>query len=110
MKRILFLPLFILLISPAFTQKKYSTTPDIQPEYKDKYTFTAKLDEKTNILSFETNAPLTVEELSTYTPEELAVRKGKVYTNTYTKKGQPYTYDLKNALLKDQYGLFHSSI
>jgi hypothetical protein len=103
MKRILFLPLFILLISPAFAQKKYSNVGGIETEYKDKYTFTAKLDETTNILSFETNAPVTVAEFSTYTPEELAVRKGKVYTNTYTKKGQTYSYDLTNVLLKDQY-------
>ncbi len=103
MKKILFLQLFILLISTTFAQKKYSAITDIQPEYKDKYTFKAKLDEKTNILSFETNAPVTVVLLSTYTPDELAVRKGKEYTNTYTKKGQTYSYDLKKPLLKDKF-------
>jgi len=103
MKHILFLPLFILLISPAFAQKKYSVTADIQPEYKDKYTFKATLDDKTNILSLETNAPVTKVLFSTYTPEELAVRKGKEYTNTFTKKGRIYSYDLKKPLLKNKY-------
>ncbi len=86
MKKILFLQLFILLISTTFAQKKYSAIGGIETEYKGKYTFTAKLDEETNILSFETNAPILIAEFSTYTPEELAVRKGKEYINNYTKK------------------------
>lgn len=103
MKKTNLFALLIFMASITFAQTKYSTTPDIQPEYKDKFTFTAKLDEKSNILSFETNAPVSVVTLETYTPEELAVREGKEYLNTYTKKGQVYSYNLKNSLLKDKY-------
>ncbi len=103
MKKTNLCAVLILIASITFAQTKYSATPDIQPEYKDKFTFTAKLDEKTNILSFETNAPVSVVTLETYTPEELAVRKGKEYLNTYTKKGKVYSYNLKNPLLKNKY-------
>lgn len=103
MKKTKLFALLILMASITFAQTKYSTTPDIQPEYKDKFTFSAKLDEKTNVLSFETNAPVSVVTLETYTPAELAVRKGKQYLNTYVKKGQVYSYNLKNPLLKNKY-------
>jgi copper chaperone CopZ len=91
------------LVLLAFAQPKYSSTGGIETAYKGKYTFTAKLDEKTSKLIVETNAPVTVITLETYTPEELAVRKGKEYTNTYTKTGNKYLYDLKKALLKNKY-------
>lgn len=103
MKKIIFLPLFAILALLASAQPKYSATGGIETAYKDKYKFTAKLDEKTNTLSFETDAPVTVAILETYTPEELSVRKGKGYTNTYTKKVNKYSYDLKKTLLKDKY-------
>ena len=103
MKKTFFLFLFVILGFLAFAQPKYSSTGGIETLYKDKYKFTAKLDEKMNRLSFETNAPVTVVTLETYTPEELAVRKGKVYTNTYTKVGNKYFYDLQKTLLKDKH-------
>lgn len=103
MKKIFFSQLFVLLVISSFAQPNYSSTGGIETPYKDKYKLTAKLDEKTNTLSFETNAPVTVVTLETYTAEELAVRKGKEYTNTYTKVGNKYLYDLKKTLLKDKY-------
>jgi copper chaperone CopZ len=87
----------------VFAQTKYSSIGGIETPYRDKYKFTAKLDEKTNILSFETDAPVTVVTLETYTSEELIARKGKEYTNTYTKTGNKYSYDLKKPLLKDKH-------
>ena len=92
-----------MLAISSFAQPIYSSSGGIETSYKDKYKFTAKLDEKTNTLSFETDAPLNSAVLGTYSSEELAVRKGKEYTNTYKKNGQTYTYDLKNPLLKDKY-------
>ena len=93
-----------LLSLHSFSQSNYGVTGSIESTYKDQYTFTCKLDEKTHTLSFETNAPVSVVTLETYTPEELAVRKGKEYTDMYFKKsGNKYTYDLKQPLLKDQY-------
>lgn len=103
MKKVFFLPLFAILALLASAQPKYSAIGGIETLYKGKYKFTAKLDEKTNTLSFETDAPVTVAILETYTPEELSVRKGKEYTNTYTKKGNKYSYDLKKPLLKNKY-------
>ena len=104
MKKIACTHLLVLLISASsFSQNKYSGVGGIETPYKDKYKFTAKLDEQTNILSFETDAPVTIVVLGTYTPDELAVRKGKEFTNTYTKNGQKYSYDLKKPLLKNKY-------
>ncbi len=103
MRKIMFLQLFILLVISSFAQPKYSSTGGIETPFKDKYKFTAKLDEKTNTLSFETDAPVTKAILGIYTPEELAVRKGKEYTNGYLKKGQKYSYDLKKSLYKNKY-------
>ena len=103
MKKMSLLCLTSMLVLHVLAQDKYSSTGGIETPYKDKYKFTAKLDEKTNTLSFETDAAVTVVTLETYTPEELAVRKGKEYTNTYAKVGTKYSYDLKKPLLKDQY-------
>ena len=103
MKKILLTQLFVLLAISSFAQPIYSSSGGIETPYKEKYKFTAKLDEKTNTLSFETDAPVTIAVLSTYNSEELAVRKGKENTNTYTKNGQQYSYDLKSQLLKDKY-------
>ncbi|MEO5948076.1 MAG: heavy-metal-associated domain-containing protein [Chitinophagaceae bacterium] len=103
MKKIIFIPLFAILALIASAQPKYSSTGGIETAYKGKYKFTAKLDEKTNTLSFETDAPVTKAILGIYTPEELAVRKGKEYTNGYLKKGQKYSYDLKKPLYKNKY-------
>jgi copper chaperone CopZ len=95
--------LTVLLFLSSFAQSKYSSVGGIETPYKGKYTFTVKLDEKLSKLIVETNAPVTVMTLETYTPEELAVRKGIEYTNTYTKVGNKYSYDLKSTLLKDKY-------
>lgn len=103
MKKIFFSLFCSFLVLSAFAQSKYSATGGIETAYKNKYTFTARLDEKTSKLIVETNAPVTVITLETYTPEELAVRIGKEYTNTYTKSGNKYIYDLKKPLLKDKY-------
>ena len=95
--------LFCALLAPsAFSQAKYSGIGGIETPYKGKYSFTVKLDEKLNKLIVETNAPVTVMTLETYTPEELAVRKGIEYTNTYTKTSNKYSYDLKKPLLKNK--------
>jgi copper chaperone CopZ len=103
MKKILLLQLAFTISILSFAQDKYAGNGGIETAQKDKYKFTAKLDEKTNVLSFETDAPVTVATLEIYTPEELAVRKGKEYTNTYTKVGNKYLYDLKKLQLKDKY-------
>ena len=103
MKKILFLQMFLLTAILSFAQSKYSSSGGIETGYKDKYKFTAMLDEHTKTLSFETDAPITIAILSIYTPAELAVRKGKEYVNTYIKSGQTYSYDLKNVPLKDKY-------
>ncbi len=103
MKKILFLSLSLMLGYSVIAQPKYSSTGGIETAYKGKYKLTAKLDEKTNTLSFETDAPVTKAILGIYTPEELAVRKGKEYTNGYLKKGQKYSYDLKKSLYKNKY-------
>ena len=103
MKKILFMQLFVLLAIVSFAQPIYSSVGGIETPHKDKYKFTAKLNEKTNTLSFETDTPVTRAVLGTYTPERLAERKGKDYTNTHTKNGQQYSYDLKNRLLQDKY-------
>lgn len=103
MKKIIFLQLLALLAISSFAQPIYSSTGGIETPYKGKYKFTAKLDEKTNTLSFETDAPVTKAILGIYTPEELAVRKGKEYTNGYLKKGQKFSYDLKKSLYKNKY-------
>ena len=103
MKKILFMQLIVLLELSSFAQPIYSSVGGIETPSKDKYKLTAKLNEKTNTLSFETDAPVTRAVLGTYTPERLAERKGKDYSNTYTKNGQQYSYDLKNRLLQDKY-------
>lgn len=104
MKKTLLFSLSLLSAVAIFSQSTYSSTGGIETLYKGKYTFTVKLDEKTNTLSFETNAPVSVVTLETYTPEELAVRKGKEYTDMYyIKVGNKYSYNLKQPLLKDQY-------
>ncbi len=102
MRKTLLLPLAILLFLSSFAQPQYSAVGGIETPYKGKYTFSVKLDEKINKLIVETNAPVTVMTLETYTPEDLAVRKGKEYTNTYVKTGNKYSYDLKKPLLKDK--------
>ena len=103
MKKILFMQLFVLLTIVSFAQPIYSSVGGIETPSKNKYKFTAKLNEKTNTLSFETIAQVTRAVPGTYIPERLAERKGKDYTNTYTKNGQQYSYDLKNRLLQDKY-------
>lgn len=103
MKNIMLLSAALVLLLQASAQDKYSSVGGIETPYKDKYKFTVKLDEKTNKLTFETDAPVSVVTLETYTPAELAVRKGKEYTDTYTKSGNKYSYDLKKPLLRDQY-------
>ncbi len=102
MKKILFSLLSFLVVLSAVAQSKYAGVGGIETPYKGKYTFTVKLDEKLSKLIVETNAPVTVMTLETYTPEELIARKGIEYTNTYTKTGNKYTYDLKKPLLKDK--------
>ena len=102
MKQLLFSLLCPLIVLSAIAQSKYSSTGGIETPYKGKYTFTAKLDEKLNKLIVETNAPVTVMTLETYTPEELVVRKGNEYTNTYIKSGNKYSYDLRTPLLKNK--------
>lgn len=99
---------FLALLSPlmallAFAQPKYSSVGGIETPYKGTYTFTCKLDEQTKTLSFVTNAPVTVVRLETYTEAELLTRTPKEYTNTYTKTGNKYSYDLKKPLLKDKH-------
>ncbi len=103
MKQLLIVFLLPLFSITAFAQSKYSGLGGIEAPYKGKYTFTVKLDEKLSKLIVETNAPVTVMTLETYTPEELAVRKGIEYTNTHTKVGNKYSYDLKKPLLKDKH-------
>ncbi len=95
--------LFVSIVCIGYSQSIYSGLGGVESTYKDKYTFKATLDEKKQILSFETNAPVTVSTLEIYTPSELAVRKGKEFTNTYSKKGNLYYYDLKKAALKNKY-------
>jgi copper chaperone CopZ len=102
MKKIFFSLLGTLLILSTFAQSKYSGVGGIETPYKGKYTFTVKMDEKLKKLIVETNAPVTVMTLETYTPEELVLRKGIEYTNTYTKIGNKYSYDLKSPLLKNK--------
>ncbi len=102
MKQLLIVFLLTLFSITAFSQSKYSGVGGIETPYKGKYTFTVKLDEKLNKLIVETNAPVTVMTLETYTLEELAVRKGIEYTNTFTKVGNKYLYDLKKPLLKNK--------
>jgi len=101
-KKILFLTFPLGLTFSVFAQSKYAAIGGIETPYKNQYTFTAKLDEKTNTLSFETNAPVTVVTLETYTEDEIITRKGVEYTNTYFKTGNKYSYDLKKPLLKDK--------
>lgn len=103
MKTILFPVLLSLLGLASFGQSKYAVVGGVEGPYKDQYTFTAKLDEKTNILSFETNAAVTVVTLEVYTEKELVTRKGQEYTNTYKKTGNKYSYDLKKPLLKNKH-------
>jgi copper chaperone CopZ len=103
MKKLLVLQLAIIIFLSSIAQDKYAGTGGIETAQKDKYKFTATLDEKTNVLSFETDAPVTVATLEIYTPEQLAIRKGKEYTNTYTKVGNKYLYDLKKLQLKNKY-------
>ena len=80
--------LFVLLDLSSFAQQIYSSSGVIESPYKDKCKFTAKLNEKTNTLSFETIAQITRAVPGTYIPERSAERKGKDYTNTYTKNEQ----------------------
>ena len=73
MKKLLLLQLAVFVFLSSSAQDKYSGTGGIENAQKDKYKFTAKLDEKANVLSFETDAPVTVAILEIYTPEQLAV-------------------------------------
>ena len=103
MKTTLFSTLFVLFAVTSFAQSKYSSVGGLETRYKDQYTFTVKLDEKANTLSFETDAPVTVVTLETYTEQELITRKGQEYTNTHTKRGNKYSYNLNTPLLKDKH-------
>ncbi len=102
MKTIASFFLFFLVSLASFGQSKYSIIGGVETPYKNQYTFQIRFDEVNKKLIFETNAPVTVVTLDVYTPEEYLVRKGKEYTNTHTKSGNTYSYDLKNALLKDK--------
>ena len=102
MKPILFSTLFFLFTLTSFAQSKYSMIGGVETPYKSQYTFQIRLDEVNKKLIFETNAPVTVVTLDVFTPEEYLVRKGQEYTNTHTKSGNTYSYDLKNELLKDK--------
>lgn len=97
---------FLLLMFVALTslsQTKYSTVGGVQTNYKGQYAFSITLDEKNNTLSFETDAPVSVVTLETYTRDELISRKGIEYTNTHKKRGNRYYYDLSSPLLKDKF-------
>ena len=102
MKPILFSTLFFLFTLTSFAQSKYSMIGGVETPYKNQYTFQIRFDEVNKKLIFETNAPVTVVTLDVFTPEEYLVRKGQEYTNTHTKSGNTYSFDLNNALLKDK--------
>ena len=92
--------LFVLLDISSFAQQIYSSSGVIESPYKDKCKFTAKLNEKTNTLSFETIAQITRAVPGTYITERLAERKGKDYTNTYTKTDNNILMILKIGFFK----------
>lgn len=102
MKPILFSTLFFLFTLTSFSQSKYSMVGGVETPYKEQYTFKVRLDEVNKKLIFETNAPVTVVTLETYTQEEILAHKGIEYTNTYFKTGNIYSYDLNKPLLKDK--------
>ncbi|MBP8193235.1 MAG: hypothetical protein KAX69_06490, partial [Chitinophagales bacterium] len=102
MKTISSLILICFISITSFGQSKYSMIGGVETSYKNQYSFQIRFDEVNKKIIFETIAPVTVVTLDVYTPEEYLVRKGKEYTNTHTKSGNTYSYDLKNALLKDK--------
>lgn len=84
--------------------QQYSSVGGIEALFKGKYRFVVALDERKKTLSFQTDAPVSVITLETYTKEERITRKGQEYTDKfYTKKGNTYTYDLTRPELKDKY-------
>lgn len=102
MKNILILIGLVNCLFICSAQKYYGGVGQ-EEAFNAKYKMTAKIDEKKNVLSYETNAPIVNLVFSTYTKEELAVRKGQDYT--YGFEGPTYTYyfDLNQENFKDAY-------
>lgn len=100
----LFLAIFLTMFLISVQGQQYSSVGGIETNYKGQYQFKVRLDEQNQTLTFETDAPVSVVTLQTYTEEERRVMKGKEYTDKFfTKKGNVYTYDLKQAELKNKY-------
>ena len=86
MKKILFMQLFVLLAIDSFAQPIYSSVGGIETPYKDKYKFTAKLNEKTNTLSFETDAPVTKAVLGTHTRKISGTQRKRLHKYLHKKR------------------------
>ncbi len=94
----------LLLVCTTVQAQQYSSAGGIEANYKGKYEFKVRLDEVNKTLSFETDAPVSVVTLETYTQDERIARKGKEYTDIYfTKRGNVYTYDLTRPELTGMY-------
>ncbi len=102
MKNLIILIGFVNCLSMGFGQN-YISGAGQEEAFNAKYKLTAEIDEKKNVLSYKTDAPIVSLVFSTYTVEELAVRKGQDYTYNFEGPTYDYEFDLNEGRFKDAY-------
>lgn len=97
---------YILLIAIFFTgltvfaQNKFSSMAGQEAEFNSKYKLSASIDESTMTLKFTTDAPVTKAILSTYTAEQLSVRKGTDNIYPFKEAVNSYQFNLNAPVYK----------
>lgn len=81
----------------------YSGRAGKDPAFSKKYSLTVTIDENTNQLLVKTTAPLKKIIFSTYTVEQLKVRKGTDYPTNFSSPKNSFSYDLNKPAYKDKH-------
>ncbi|GEM_PF-2477380 len=100
MKQHILVILFLLAFCNYSTAQQYISGAGQEADFNAKYKLTASIDDKTMVLKWSTNAPIIKAILSTYTAEQLAIRKGTDHSYPFKTPVNNYQFNLNSPAFK----------